>query len=40
MVSFYKSDFTEDAWDILCDEFEVDRDENYICCVVDLSTID
>ena len=40
MISFYKSDFTDDAWEIICDEFDVSYEEESIICVVDLSTIE
>lgn len=38
MVSFWKDDFTEEVWETLCDEFEVNSDEEYFSCVVDLAT--
>ena len=39
VVSFYKEDFTEEQWEIICDEFEADSNGTFIYCLVDLATM-
>ena len=35
-ISLYKSDFAEEQWEIICDEFDADTDGEFIACVIDL----
>ena len=38
-ISLYKSDFTEEEWEIICDEFDADKNGEFIACVIDLNSI-
>lgn len=39
VITLYRCDFTDEQWDAICDEFEVDTNRTFIMCVVDLNTI-
>lgn len=39
LITLYKRDFTEEQWEIICDEFETDADSEFIMCVVDLDSV-
>lgn len=38
-ITLYRSDFTDEQWNTICDEFEADTNGTFIMCVVDLNTI-
>ena len=38
-ISLYKSDFTEEQWEIICNEFDADTDGEFIACVIDLNSV-
>ena len=38
-ISLYKSDFTEEQWEIICDEFDADTNGEFIACVIDLNSV-
>lgn len=40
VITFNRTDFSQEAWETICDEFEVDYDKEEIMCVADLATID
>lgn len=39
-ITFYKSDFSEEAWELICDEFEVDYQNESVMFVADLSSVE
>ena len=38
-ISLYKSDFTEEQQEIICDEFDADTNGEFIACVIDLNSV-
>ena len=38
-ISLYKSDFTKEQWEIICDEFDADTNGEFIACVIDLNSV-
>lgn len=39
VISLYKSDFRDEQWKIICDEFDADTDGEFITCVIDLNSV-
>lgn len=39
VISLYKENFTDEQWEIICNEFEADCDGVFICCVMDLNSL-
>lgn len=39
LINFNKEDFTEEQWNIICSEFEVDNETESITAVIDVSSI-
>ena len=38
-ISLYKSDFTKEQWEIICDECDADTNGEFIACVIDLNSV-
>lgn len=39
VISLYKSDFTDEQWEIICDEFNADTNGEFIVCVIDMNSV-
>lgn len=39
MISLYKSDYTDEQWENICDEFESDCNGEFILCVIKLNSL-
>lgn len=38
-ISLYKSDFTDEQWEIICDKFNADTNGEFIVCVIDMNSV-
>lgn len=38
-ISLYKSDFTEEQWEIICNEFDADANGEFITCMIDFNSV-
>lgn len=39
VISLYKEDFSDEAWEIICNEFDADINGMFITCVIDVNSI-
>lgn len=39
VIELYKEDFSDEAWSIICNEFDADTDVMFITCIIDTNSI-
>lgn len=38
VIELYKEDFSDEAWSIICNEFDANTDAMFITCIIDTNS--